>query len=267
MVEKAEKPVRPAKQGGTPEKIGIFSEKSRRKSTDFGAVFSILHRNTKKTVDKRVNSRYTIAELKRCGDSMPFSPLVWLWGDGMNTDRKPEGALPIAEAAAGDEKAFVAVLCRMTPMIQSLIRQCVTPGTVEQEDLLQESLEGLLAAVRTFRADDSARFTTYAYACIRNRLVSLTRRSGARLRREQALEDEELTDSASADPALLVQERESAERLRRVLAERLTPLEREVLSHRMVGHTYEQTARALGVDKKAVDNAIQRLRRKLSPGT
>lgn len=254
------------KTGLVAEKIGIFSKKSRRESTDFGAVFLIFHRNAKKTVDKSANSRYTVTELKWCGDSAPFSTLVRLWGDGMNTDRKSEGALPIA-AAAGDEEAFVAVLCRMTPMIQSLIRQCVTPGTVEQEDLLQESLEGLLAAVRTFRTDDSARFTTYAYACIRNRLVSLNRRSGARLRREQTLEDEELTDGASADPALLVQERESAERLRRVLAERLTPLEREVLSHRMVGHTYEQTARALGVDKKAVDNAIQRLRRKLSPST
>lgn len=186
-----------------------------------------------------------------------------LWGDGVRADRHPEASLPVAQAAAGDDEAFGLVMQRMMPLIQSLIRQYSCPGVVEQDDLAQESLVGLLAAIRTWREDAGSRFTTYAYACIRNRLVSLHRRCGGQLQREQPLEDDgTVPDAAQADPALLVQERESAEWLGRTLRERLTPLELQVLFCRLSGCTYAQTAQQLNISKKAVDNAVQRLRRK-----
>ena len=70
-----------------------------------------------------------------------------LWGDGVRADRDPAEKLPLSRAAAGDEAAFAAVMQRMMPLIQSLIRQYSCPGVVERDDLAQESLVGLLAAV------------------------------------------------------------------------------------------------------------------------
>lgn len=170
----------------------------------------------------------------------------------------------MAQAAAGDEAAFAVIMQRMMPLIRSLIRQYSRSAAIERDDLAQESLVGLLAAVRTWQQHSDARFTTYAYVCIRNRLVSLYRRCGGQLQREQPLEDEtEVPDAARLDPACLVQERENAAQLWRAFRERLTPLEQQVLLCRLGGCSYAQTARQLGIDRKAVDNAVQRLRRKL----
>ena len=164
--------------------------------------------------------------------------------------------LPITSAAAGDQEAFAAIMRRMTPLIHAQIRSCRTDGT-EDEDLAQEALMGLLAAVRSYRTDGGAAFTTYATTCIRNRLLSAARRS---VPIELPLqEDTDLPDPHS-DPALRVQEQETLNSLR----ERLTPLEYSVLLLRLSQCSYEEIARRLGVSKKAVDNAVQRLRRKLS---
>lgn len=171
--------------------------------------------------------------------------------------------LPIDQAAAGDEEAFAVLMQRMAPLIHSQVRSFRCAGT-EDEDLAQEALLGLLAAVRSFRPDGGASFTTYATTCIRRRLISVVRHSGSRALREQSLEDDpDLPDSA-ADPALRLQEQEGAEALLQKLHQRLTPLEYKVLLLRLSDCSYEETAARLGTTKKAVDNAVQRLRHKLS---
>lgn len=169
-------------------------------------------------------------------------------------------SLPIAQAAIGDQEAFAAVMRRMTPLIHAQIRSCRTDGT-EDEDLAQEALMGLLAAVRSYRPDGGATFTTYATACIRRRLLSAVRRSAPPSLPLQ--EDMDLPDP-NGDPALRVQEQdELTERLSH-LRQRLTPLEYSVLLLRLSNCSYEEIARRLSVSKKAVDNAVQRLRRKFS---
>ena len=76
-------------------------------------------------------------------------------------------------------------------------------------------------------------------------------------------EDVDLPDPNS-DPALRLQEQETLDSLLARLRQRLTPLEYSVLLLRLSNHSYEEIATRLGVSKKAVDNAVQRLRRKLS---
>ena len=169
-------------------------------------------------------------------------------------------SLPIAQAAIGDQEAFAVIMRRMTPLIHAQIRNCRTDGT-EDEDLAQEALMGLLAAVRSYRPDGGAAFTTYATACIRRRLLSAVRRSAPPSLPLQ--EDMDLPDP-NGDPALRVQEQdELTERLSH-LRQRLTPLEYSVLLLRLSNCSYEEIARRLSVSKKAVDNAVQRLRRKFS---
>lgn len=172
-------------------------------------------------------------------------------------------ALPISRAAAGDQDAFAAVVRRMTPLIHDRIRRHRGAG-IEDEDLAQEALMGLLAAVRTYRPDGGAAFTTYATACISHRLQSAVRKAAPRADHELPLMEElDLTDPA-ADPALRLQEQDDLAELLARLRGRLTPLEYSVLLLRLSDCPYEAIARRLDISKKAVDNAVQRLRRKMA---
>ncbi len=164
----------------------------------------------------------------------------------------------VARAAAGDEVAFAAITQQMMPLIQAQISRFPS-SEAERQDLEQECLVALLSAVRSFRADGGALFTTYATACIHNRLVSLFRRSD-REHWEQLDGQLEVPDVRASDPADHV----LAEDLRTHLRQRLTPLEYAVLLERLEDRSYEETAARLGVSKKTVDNAVQRLRRKFS---
>lgn len=182
----------------------------------------------------------------------------------MDKDAMPDLSCLVKQAANGDEEAFAAVMRRMTPLIKAQIHRFEHIGA-DEEDLAQECLVGLLAAVRHYRDDAGAAFTTYACTCIHNRLVSMARRYGAQLQREQPLEsDLQVPDTDSSDPENRLLEQEGFSQLQTQLQQRLTPLEHAVLLARLSDQTYEQIATRLGVSKKAVDNAVQRLRRKLS---
>ena len=172
-------------------------------------------------------------------------------------------SLPIVQAAAGDQEAFALLVHRMAPLIHAQVHSFRCAG-IEDEDLVQEALMGLLAAVRTYREDKGAAFTTYATACIRHRLLSVVRRYGPLADREIPMEDSpELTDVA-ADPALHLQEQEELDGLLARMRTRLTEMEYRVLLLRLGDCSYAEIATRLGITPKAVDNAVQRLRRKMA---
>ncbi len=176
----------------------------------------------------------------------------------------PAADLPIAQAAAGDEQAFACVMHRMAPLIRSQIQRFdFLP--IGGDDLMQECMLGLLAAVRSYRPDGGAAFTTYATTCIRNRLVSLARRQDLHAQETLPYEDSEIADLTDSDPASRVMMQDDADRLQRELHTQLTAMEYEVLMARLSDCSYREIADRLGVSIKAVDNAVQRLRHKLSP--
>lgn len=173
--------------------------------------------------------------------------------------------LPIAQAAAGDQEAFALLVRRMMPLIQDQIHRLGGAG-LENEDMVQEALIGLLSAARTYRPDGGATFTTYATTCIRNRLLSLARRNGPRMDHEQSLEDSpELTD-ANDDPSRLLMYKEELDDLLSQMRIRLTEMEYQVFQMWMSGFSYAEIADHLGITTKAVDNAVQRIRRKMGKG-
>ncbi len=178
--------------------------------------------------------------------------------------RKDNSPLPIESAASGDEQAYAIVAQRMTPIICAVVQDFSSFG-IDSDDLKQEASLGLLSAVRSYRPDAGASFTTYATTCMRNRLVSMARRYGARIRAEQPFEEgSDLPADTDSDPAQRMLEQEDLSRLQHQLRQRLTDLEYRVLLARLSDLSYEQIATHLGVSKKAVDNAVQRLRRKMT---
>ncbi len=171
--------------------------------------------------------------------------------------------LPIVKAAAGNDEAFGQIVRRMEPLIHDQIHRLPCEG-LEAEDLAQEALIGLLAAVRSYRPEGGATFTTYATTCIRHRLLDAIRRRGDQTVNEVPLEEDADLPDASADPALRVQEQEDIDRLLSQLKGRLTPMEYQVLLLRLSDCSYEEIATRIGTSKKSVDNAVQRIRRKFS---
>ena len=169
--------------------------------------------------------------------------------------------LPIAQAAAGDQEAFALLVHRMMPLIHDQMRRLGAVG-LEDEDLAQEALMGLLAAVRTYRPDGGAAFTTYATTCIRNRLLTAVRRNGTRMDHEQSLEDSPELAVVQDDPAQLLMDKEELDDLLAQMRIHLTDREYQVLMLWMRGFSYTEIAARLGITAKAVDNAIQRIRRK-----
>lgn len=169
-------------------------------------------------------------------------------------------------AGAGNEEAFSLLVGRCSSMIQAQARR-YRNAHLDAEDMAQEGFLGLLSAVQTYRESKKASFRTYASVCIRHRMVSAVRRAGE----EPPVPDfdpEEDVGSAGrqdgVDPALLVMQREEALRLQAWLEHILTPLEKRVLFYHLSAYSYEEIAQKLEIGPKTVDNALQRIRRKLS---
>jgi RNA polymerase sporulation-specific sigma factor len=96
-------------------------------------------------------------------------------------------------------------------------------------------------------------------------LVSVVRRSAPRSRHEQSLDEgADLPAAEHSDPLLRLQAQEDADHLLHRLQQRLTPLEYRVLLTRLQDCSYQEAAARLGVSKKTVDNAVQRIRKKVN---
>lgn len=161
-----------------------------------------------------------------------------------------------------------------------LVRSCARPLFLaggDSEDLIQEGMFGLLSAIRQFKSSDGASFRTFAEHCIRMRLLSAIK-SASRLKHlplnngvslEQLSEDSSMHLSAIPDvlrdnPEDLVLARERTEELYSELAHCLSRFEKQVLCFYLDGLSYREIAVRLSREEKAIDNAVQRIRRKLA---
>ena len=171
----------------------------------------------------------------------------------------------LQEIRAGSEQAFALLAERYAPVLGRLADQWAF-SSVDRDDLYQEGLLGLLTATQTFRADGGASFATYARTCARHRVISAVRRS--RWRAEVSLPDDEESaggiPAGQAGPEQTVLEKDEEQRLFQRLRQRLTPLEYKVLCEHLAGYSYSEIAARLQITCKSVDNALQRIRRKLS---
>ena len=161
-----------------------------------------------------------------------------------------------------------------------LVRVCSRPFFLaggDSEDLIQEGMFGLLSAIRQFSPSVGSSFHTFAEHCIRMRLLSAVR-SASRLKHfplNDGMSLEQLSEDPSSPLATtyeifqrstedLVLAKESKEELYQIFAQCLSKLETRVLELYLDGLSYREIAHQLGKDEKAIDNAVQRIRRKLA---
>lgn len=173
-------------------------------------------------------------------------------------------------ARRGDEDAISSLLNRYEAFIRKRASAFQISG-LETEDLVQEGKIGLLTAVHTYDIEKSTVFSAFAQRCIVNRMRTAAR-AAVRQKHLPLNNSVSLSDLREADTARFAsvagpeedfvrQERLGA---LRAAARSLSPRERRLLSLYLSGLSYSAMARKLRVDAKYIDNALQRMKHKLS---
>ena len=178
-----------------------------------------------------------------------------------------EALVELAQSGS-DANALTELVCRYLPLIRQKASG-YTDSPADRDDLIQEGLIGLLNAVNTYREDRGASFKTYCFTCVQNKMLTeLERRSNSK---QQSMQNylplEELEHSGMSgendDPFRIVVAQEDHDLLMAKARTLLSGLEQETLSLYLSGHSYTEIATRLNLTTKAVDNALQRVRRKL----
>ena len=179
-----------------------------------------------------------------------------------------------AMSATGDRGAEEALVTRYNRLVRQITRPYFLAGG-DSDDLIQEGMLGLMKAVREFNGSKEASFRTFAEVCIRNRVYSVLRAASREkhspLNHSISIETPFFESNsytaidgheAQENPEDLMIRRENRSHDLLRINQRLSPLERSVLSLYLDGLTFSEIAEVLGKPSKSVENAVQRIRRK-----
>lgn len=157
----------------------------------------------------------------------------------------------------------------------------------DKEDLLQEATIGLIEAIRAYNPMSGRKFKNFAILCITRELDSCIKRSNRKKHQilnnaipifSHAEGEEERTSTGyqvyldrilkdeSPSPEELLVEKEIINELLRTVNSVLSDLEKQVLKLRIRGHSYNEITAKLKLQNKSVDNAVQRIRKKMYSG-
>lgn len=174
-------------------------------------------------------------------------------------------------AALSNESAEATetLISRYSRMVRACARPLFLAGG-DHEDLFQEGMIGLLYAVRNYAPSVGTPFRSYALVCVRNKLISAVRAAAASKHAplndsvsfHTFSQDETVPESMRADPEAEVIGRVGAGEFLDALCFLLSTTEKAVLSLYLQGLSYSEIAAACGKTNKAVDNTVQRIRRK-----
>lgn len=170
-------------------------------------------------------------------------------------------------ASNGDDESMALLIAKIMPIAKAKASKHDGPR-LSADDLVQEGMFGFLDAVKTFRPEKGVPFRAYAETCINNRILSAVRASlnnkNAALTNAVSIDDESSgLFSRSSDPAVIVAEKHGSELLKKIISSDLSDFERQVVELRLLDKSYAQIAASLGCSEKAVDNALQRIRKKI----
>ncbi len=176
-------------------------------------------------------------------------------------------ALLISKAKAGDKSALTRLIQSYSEMILQKARSFNDLRGIDSDDLYQEGMLGLWVAVYSFDASRQTKFKTYAMSVASNNMLSAireTQRSKHRaLNSSISIEENQNLLSTSPNPEELVINTEEYSRVLGFINTGLTELEKNVLKLSLLNMSYFEIAEKLGCGEKSVDNALQRIRKKI----
>lgn len=181
---------------------------------------------------------------------------------------------------AGDLASIEVLIQRYKVFVRKKIKSNYFVGA-DREDLIQEGMIGLFKAISDYNPHRDTSFKSFATLCITRQLSTAfkiaTRQKHMPLNTSISLnlpiggeEDDQITlmdtlkDDANHNPEELIIHQEDLELLKKHMRETLSDLEWEVLLSHTQGKNYHEIAKDMGKSVKSIDNALQRIKRKLS---
>ncbi len=175
-----------------------------------------------------------------------------------------------------DNDAMEYLIKKYMPLVKKESRKLYIIGA-ENEDLIQEGMIGLIKAIRDYSDNKGAAFATFAAVCVRRQMVTAVKSSNRKkhspLNSYVSLyvsdddSDIELVDELVADsnfePEEILIDRMKRESVYDMIETRLSKYEKLVLEEYLTGDSYETIGERINKTPKSIDNAIQRIRKKL----
>lgn len=184
----------------------------------------------------------------------------------------------IEDARQGNDKALEYLINKYKNFVRAKARTYFLIGA-DREDIIQEGMIGLYKAIRDFRPDKLSSFRAFAELCITRQIITAiktaTRQKHIPLNSYVSLNkpifDEEsdrtlmdiISEESISDPEEMMINREEFSGIEAKMGELLSALEWEVLSLYLQGKSYQEIACDLDKHVKSIDNALQRVKRKL----
>jgi len=194
--------------------------------------------------------------------------------------RELEDLQLVLRARNGDGAALDALMRRYAGFVRLKASSYFLAGG-DSDDLIQEGMIGLYKAMRDFRTDKETSFRSFAELCVTRQIITAIK-TATRFKHSPlntyvsfshtpAGQDPDgdctlgdaLPGSAVHDPAICVISTEELQSLVGCLGTTLSPLEADALRLYLEGSSYESMAAELGCDTKTIDNALQRVKRKI----
>jgi len=165
----------------------------------------------------------------------------------------------------GESDIMDYLLDKYKPLVKKRARTMYLIGG-ENDDLIQEGMIGLFKAIRSYRLGQDSSFRTFAELCITRQMYTAVQASNRKkhspLNTYVSL-DMEPGISSENNPEEMLIDQENLETRYDEIHRRLSDLEKLVLELYLEGKTYGEIAEIIGKNEKAVDNSIQRLKKKL----
>lgn len=179
-------------------------------------------------------------------------------------------------ARMGDKKAMDVLLNKYKPFVNGKVHKYYVKGFA-RDDVLQEGMIGLFNAVMNYQPEKNDSFAAFASMCIRRRMVNMlenaNRQKNIPLNTSVSLNDPvdcdgrtigDTLENRDDGPEEIFLRKEKDRNTKKRLKGALSKFEFEVLDGFLKGKNYKEIADGLKSDKKSVDNALQRIRRKIS---
>ncbi|GBF12020.1 RNA polymerase sporulation sigma factor SigH [Tepidibacillus infernus] len=179
---------------------------------------------------------------------------------------------------AGDHDALEYLIHKYKHFVRAKARSYFLIGA-DREDIVQEGMIGLYKSIRDYRGDKLTSFKAFAELCVTRQIITAiktaTRQKHIPLNSYISLDkpiydedsDRTLLDvictNKLMDPEALVINQEEFDDIEEKLGEILSDLERQVLRLYLDGRSYQEIAEDLNRHVKSIDNALQRVKRKL----
>ena len=184
----------------------------------------------------------------------------------------------IEEVHHGNTEALDYLITKYRLFVKAKARSYFLIGA-DKEDIIQEGMIGLYKSIRDFKGDKLSSFRAFAELCITRQIITAiktaTRQKHIPLNSYVSLDkpiyDEEsdrtlmdvITSTESDDPVHLMINREEYSHLEEKIGEILSELEQQVLALYLDGQSYNEISEGLNRHVKSIDNALQRVKRKL----